>query len=226
MVFDAEMFLKTPMFAIDQLGILASVSEFLAFSEESIVKQKQAELAEVDEKVAHASIDEAEVVSYKEHLLDSINFKFDVALPMRIRYATLTALTSTIEWSMAVLRPSFSIGAPPRGTAQVVHRLTVFSQRCGISLSDKIRQLEFLLWVRNSIMHNAGVLKGYRFEAEIRRHIAAYGPNFMISDWHYIGETVEIRRGTLEPIILSWGETIRDLCTKATEQKLLLFSEI
>lgn len=226
MIFDAEIFLNTPIFAIDQLGILSSVGEFLAFSEENIVKQKLAELEEVDKKVAHASIDEAEAASYRQHLLDNINFRFDVALPMRIRYATLTALTSTIEWSMAVLRPSFSFADPPKGTAPVVHRLTVFSERCGISLSDKIRELEFLIWVRNSIMHNAGVLKGYKFEAEIRRHIAAYGPNFMISDWHYIGETVEIRRGTLEPLIISWSEAIRDLYTKATEQKLLLFSEI
>ena len=76
--------------------------------------------------------------------------------------------------------------------------------------------------VRNSIMHNAGVLKGYKHEQQVRAAIAAYQLNFIISNWHYIGDTVEIKRGALEPLIESWSEIIRELYTIASKRKLLV----
>jgi hypothetical protein len=82
--------------------------------------------------------------------------------------------------------------------------------------------LEFLIWVRNSIMHNAGVLKGYEDEQELRACISAYQPSFTISNWHYIGDTVEIKRGALEPLLETWTEIIRELYTTASKRKLLL----
>jgi hypothetical protein len=74
-----------------------------------------------------------------------------------------------------------------------------------------------------AIMHNSGVLKGYRHEAEIRNDIPAYEPDFVISNWHFVGDTVEIRRGVLEKLIKSWSEIVRELYTTATRKKLLIF---
>ncbi|WP_316165002.1 MULTISPECIES: hypothetical protein [unclassified Bradyrhizobium] len=223
MVFDAEKFLNTPIFALDQLGLLSNVGDFLTFSEDSIAHQKTAALEGVEKDVTEPGLEEPEVFSYREHLLNGIDFRFDVALPMRVRYAALTAFTSTVEWSMTILRPSFHITKPPKGTSLPIHLLAVFADRCDLPLTDQIRCLEFLIWVRNSIMHNAGVLKGYRYEQQVRSSISAYHPNFIISNWHYIGDTVEIKRGALEPLIESWSEIIRELYTVATKRKLLLF---
>jgi hypothetical protein len=223
MAFDAEKFLNTPMFALDQLGVFSSVADFLTFSEDHIAYQKLAALQGVEQKVADSDLEEPEVFSYREHVLDSIDFRFDVALPMRVRYAALTAFTSTIEWSMTVLKPSFHVARPPKGTALAIHLLTVFADCCDMPLTHQIRCLEFLIWVRNSIMHNAGVLKGYKYEQQVRASISAYHPNFTISNWHYIGDTVEIKRGALEPLIESWSEIIRELYTVAAKKKLLLF---
>ncbi len=92
-----------------------------------------------------------------------------------------------------------------------------------MSLDREIRCMEFLIWVRNSIMHNAGVLKGYKFEDQVRAAIAAYRPNFTISNWHYIGDTVEVKHGALEPLIEQWSKIIRDLYTVAAKKNLLIF---
>ncbi|WP_316158309.1 MULTISPECIES: hypothetical protein [unclassified Bradyrhizobium] len=223
MAFDAEKFLNTPRFALDQLGVLSNVADFLTFSEDNIAHQKAVALQGVEKDVADAGLEKPEVFSYREHLLHNIDFRFDVALPMRVRYAALTAFTSTIEWSMTVLKPSFHVTQPPKRTALAIHLLTVFAERCDLPLTHQIRYLEFLIWVRNSIMHNAGALKGYKHEPDIRASISAYQPNFTISNWHYIGDTVEIKRGALEPLIESWSEIIRELYTVATKRKLLLF---
>lgn len=222
MTFDTEKFLNTPMFALNQLGVFSNVADFLGFSEENIAQQKTAALLRVDQDVSESGIEEPELFSYREHILREIDFRFDVALPMRVRYAALTAFTSTIEWSMTVLKPSFRVPKPPKGTAPAIHLLTIFSDLCDLPITREIGCLEFLIWVRNSIMHNAGVLKGYKFEQAVRDGISAYQPSFTISNWHYIGDTVEIKRGALEPLIESWTEIIRELYTAAWKRELLL----
>jgi hypothetical protein len=142
---------------------------------------------------------------------------------MRVRYAALTAFTSTVEWSIAVLDPAFELPPKPTGKSETVHRLTILSERCGLNYVSNIECLEFLIWVRNSIMHNAGILKGYQHAADIRRVMPRFEPSFTISNWHHIGDTVEIKRGALEPIIRTWTDSIRELFTVATKKKLVRF---
>jgi hypothetical protein len=222
--FDLKKFLGTPWFALDQLSVFSDVSSFLDFSEKSIELQKLAELQRVESEKDTIDIEEEHRYSFYEHQRESVLFRFDVALPMRVRYAALSALVATIEWSVTILRPAFEIPKAPKGTSAAVHLLTVFAERCDMPLDDDIRRLAFLIWVRNSIMHNSGVLKGYRHAAEIKRAILGFEPDFTISNWHFIGDTVEIKRGALEPLISSWSEIVRELYTAATEKKLLLFN--
>ena len=222
-IFDSEKFLTTPMFALNQLSVLSDVLSFLQFSERNIQQQKSIALDGVNEEVENSGIEEPDIFSYRRHVLDSINFRFDVALPMRVRYAALTAFTSTVEWSISTLTPSFEFPKRPEGRSDAIHRLFVFSERCEMPIEQQINCMEFLIWVRNSIMHNAGVLKGYRYEQHIRVAIAAYRPNFAISNWHYIGDTVEIKLGAIEPLVEAWVEIIREIYTTATKKNLLIF---
>jgi hypothetical protein len=196
---------------------------FLQFSEKNIDWQKKVALQQVEKEMRDVALDEPEWSNLYQHERDSVLFRFDVALPMRVRYAALVSLIATIEWSMTVLRPSFRISKLPNGKNNVVHLLHVLAKRCELQISDRINQLEFLIWVRNSIMHNSGVLKGYKHETDLRRHIVAYEPDFIISNWHYIGDTVEIKQGALEKLIDEWTEIIRSIHTSATNRKLLEF---
>jgi hypothetical protein len=224
MATDWSRLLDTPWFALSQLSVFSYISSFLEFSEKSIEWQKQVELQRVENEKDTIDIEEEHRHSYYEHLRENVIYRFDVALPMRVRYATLASLVATIEWSVTILRPTFEIPKKPKEKSAAIHLLTVFAERCGMPLDDDIRRLEFLIWVRNSIMHNSGVLKGYRHAAEIKQAIRAFESDFTISNWHFIGDTVEIKRGALEPLISSWSEIIRELYTTATKKKLLLFN--
>jgi hypothetical protein len=70
----------------------------------------------------------------------------------------------------------------------------------------------------------AALGREHRHAAEIRRAIPCFEPDFTISNWHFIGDTVEIKRGALQLLITSWSEIIRELQTTATKNKLLLFN--
>jgi hypothetical protein len=221
MAIDLHRLLDTPIFALDQLAIFGDVLSFLQFSEKNIEWQKKVALQQVEKEMRDVELDEPEWSNLYQHERDSILFRFDVALPMRVRYAALVSLVATIEWSMTVLRPSFRVSKPPVGESSVVDLLRVFAKRCELQIND--RKLKFVIWVRNSIMHNSDVLKGYKHEADIRRHIVAYEPDFTISNWHYIGDTVEIKQSALEKLIGEWSEIIRSVHTSATDRKLLEF---
>jgi hypothetical protein len=215
--------LETPIFAFDQLAVFSGIRTFLDFSERNIEQRRQSIVADVDAEMEHIKIDDEHREGYREHKIQSAEFQYNVALPMRVRYAALTAFVSTIEWSMKVIKPSFTMPRKPSGKSETAHLLHEYAARCNLDLTDRIDCLDFLTWVRNSVMHNAGVLKGYRYEHKIRAAIGRFEPNFTISNWHHIGETVEIERGALEPLIDSWSETIRQLYTGAYKSGLLQF---
>jgi hypothetical protein len=215
--------LDTPIFAFDQLAAFSGVRTFLDFSERNIEQRRQSIVADIDAEMEDIKIGDEHWEDYREHKIRSAEFQYNVVLPMRVRYAALTAFISTIEWSMKVIRPSFTMPRKPSRTSETVHLLREYAARCDLDLTDRIKCLDFLIWVRNSIMHNAGVLKGYTYERDIRGAIGRFEPNFTISNWHHIGDTVEIKRGALEPLIDSWSETIRQLYTAAYKKELLQF---
>jgi hypothetical protein len=204
--------------------VLSDVLNFLQFSEKNIEQQKPLALAQLETEIEEKDIDEEHRYAYRTQMIEATNFRFDVALPMRVRYAALTAFTSTVEWSVGVVDPAFELSPKPSGKSETVHRLTILSERCELNNASNIECLEFLIWVRNSIMHNAGVLKGYQHAADIRRVMSRFEPSFIISNWHHIGDTVEIKRGALEPIIRTWTDAIRELFIVATKKKLLRFN--
>jgi hypothetical protein len=214
--------LDTPWFAIDRMAVFSDIREFLDFAESNIEPQKTAALQRIEDDEPEFE-DEADAQSYRQHQLQSADFRFEVALPMRIRYAGLMSFIGTVECSMKVIKPTFKVPKKPSGVSETIHLVREFAARCGMSITSEIDQLEFLTWVRNVITHNAGLLKGATREAEIRAQIVTYGPAFKLSDWHFIGETVEIQRGALDPIIDRWSEIIRETHTVATKKKLIKF---
>jgi hypothetical protein len=114
MTFDTERLLNTPIFALNQLGVFSNVGDFLKLSEENIAHQKTVAVQRIEHDVSESGFEEPERHSYREHLQREIDFRFDVALPMRVRYAALTAFTSTIEWSITALKPSFRVTKTPQ----------------------------------------------------------------------------------------------------------------
>lgn len=151
MATDWSRLLDTPWFALSQLSVFSDISSFLEFSEKSIEWQKQVELQRVENEKDTIDIEEEHRHSYYEHLRENVIYRFDVALPMRVRYAALASLVATIEWSVTVLRPAFEIPKRPKEKSTAIHLLTVFAERCGMPLDDDIRRLELRFRVRSNL---------------------------------------------------------------------------
>jgi hypothetical protein len=225
---DLQKLLDTPIDVLDQLSIFSDVMQFMEFSEQNMEWMKRVELQRVEREMKHVSTKELENWhSLLTHKRDSVLFRFDVALPMRVRYASLTSLIATIEWSIAILarKATFNLTKTPKGKNEAAHLISIFANRCGLNLRQQLAEFEFLTWVRNSISHNSGVLEGYKFEQSIRAHISQYEPDFVISNWHFIGDTVEIKREAIERRIISWREIIRDLYRLSAEKRLINFKD-
>jgi hypothetical protein len=226
--FDPQKLLDTPIYALDQLSIFSDVQHFLEFSERNMEWMNRVELQRVEREMKDVKTEEPEDWhSLLTHMRDSVLFRFDVTLPMRVRYAALTSLIATIEWSVTILarKTTFNLPKTPKGKNEAVHLISVFANLCGLSLRQQLAELEFLTWVRNSISHNSGVLKGYKFEQSIRAHVSQYESDFVISNWHFIGDTVQIKRGAIESRIISWREVIRDLFKLSAENRLISFTD-
>lgn len=219
MTFDAEKFRSTPIYAFDQQALFSDLLDFLSFSESNIEVQKLTAIDAANDLFESSTMDEPDRGSYHRHQLDSADFRFDVVLSMRLRYAALATLIGTIEWSAKCL--ALCARFPISSEASPLQLLATISSRCGLGYSEQLRTLRLLIWIRNAITHNAGVLKGYRHEAGIRQHIHNLAPDFRISNWHYIGESVEISKDALPPIITLWRQLIYDLYKAAHEKNVV-----
>jgi hypothetical protein len=139
---------------------------------------------------------------------------------MRVRYAALTSLISTIEWSLEALVQEYGLKiASADNKNRTIHRLHHLAREWSLDLASPITQLEFIIWVRNAIIHNSGLLKGYQQEKAIRQAILQYPPAFTISNWHFVGDTIEIQRGAIEPLIATWKSIIYDLYKSAHQRR-------
>jgi hypothetical protein len=218
MTFDIEKFLNTPLYAFDQTSVFGDLQEFLEFSEKNIEWQKRTELQRIAQEMATTNIEEEHRYSYERHLRDNAEFRFDTVLPMRVRYAALTSLISTIEWSVEVLVQEYAIKIPsPKNKNRVIHRLRYLTAEWSLDLTVPVAKLEFLTWVRNIIIHNSGLLKGCKYESAVRQFIVQYEPSFKISNWHFVGDTIEIQRNAIDPLISSWKDIIYELYKSAHE---------
>lgn len=128
---DWEKVLDTPWFAFDHMAIFSDLREFLEFAESNIAPQKAAAIQCIKDTEVEFEHDMDEQ-SYRQYQLQTLDFRFDVALPMRIRYAALMSFIGTVEWSMKVMKPTFPVPKTPAGSSETVHLIREFAARCGL----------------------------------------------------------------------------------------------
>lgn len=170
-VFGAQRLLETPFYALDQQALFSQVIDFIEFSERNIEWQKRVALSQVEKEMENLGIDEPNRHSLHDHLRDEALFRFDVILPMQTRYSALASLVGIIEWSIRVLHRCAAFDVPASSDnkqSDVIHLVIIFSDRCELDYKSDIRRLELLIWVRNCILHNSGLIEGYRYEAQLR----------------------------------------------------------
>lgn len=200
---DLTALLDQTFFGLDTLSMLGDVEDFIEFSETNIRWQKLRELRRAEQDCKDINWDDPGLeAQYRDHKLEGVEYRFDVSLTQRVRYAALIALITTIEWVVLTLkkRSAFEFPKKPTNKNEAVHVLTVFNTKAALGLDQKILTLETLSHVRNCIIHAAGLLASYQHESELRQSLIAL-PGIKVSNLNFLGDSIEIEAGFLESVI-------------------------
>lgn len=200
---DLATLLDQTFFSLDTLAMLGDVENFIEFSESNIEWQKNRELRRVEYECNVAEIDNPRLAAqYQDQMLEGVEYRFEVSLKQRVRYAALVALITTIEWVLLALkrRAAFMFPKTPQKKNEAVHALSVFDKKAAIGLEQKILLIESMIQVRNCIVHAAGLLASYQYESELREKLEGLR-GVKVSSLNFLGDSIEIETGFLERII-------------------------
>lgn len=220
---DLTSLLEQTFFGLNTLSMLGDVEGFIEFSENNIELQKHRELRRTEQECSNPEFDDPrEEAQYRTQLLEGVKFRFEVSLTQRVRYAALVALITTIEWVLLALkkRASFKFPKTPNGKNEAVHILSVFNSRASLSLDNEISSLEALIYIRNCIVHAAGLLTSCKHEPELRQTLETL-TGIKVSDLKFLGDSIEIETGFLEGVIKDVRLWLPNIEKVVLEQDLL-----
>jgi hypothetical protein len=214
-----ERFLNEPVYAWKFQFMIGDLQDFLDFSERNIEWQYRRELRSIHRRAQAGEFRTEEW--YREQLETNAEHRFKVSLPLRVRYAVLIGLTTSLEWSIHLLVKSLRVplSQTPRGHNKTVHALIELQTRTGVESADLVLDYKALVIVRNCIAHSAGIEEHYKYRdlaAAVNRLIG-----ITLDKWHFLGRHVCIERGALNPYVQRMGELIVALHRAADEQDLL-----
>jgi len=220
---DLTELLDQTFFGIDTLTMLGDVEDFIEFSERNIGLQKNREFRRAEQECNNAKFDAPRLEGqYRNQILESVEFRFEVSLKQRVRYAALTTLITTIEWVLLALkkRASFNFPEKPSKKSDVVHILSVFNEKAALALEQEIQILETLIQIRNCIVHAAGLLGSYQYESELRQRLTLLS-GVKVSNLNFLGESIEIETGFLEGLIKDVRRWLPGLEKEVSQQGFL-----
>lgn len=221
--FSLDEFLNRTFFGLDILTMLNDVEHFIEFSEGNIATQKQLEYNRTERDCSEEEFDDPVMAAqYRDQMLESVHYRFDVGLTQRVRYAGLTAFITTVEWCLLALkkRAAFDFPDKPKGTNEAVHALEVFNQKANLGVETKIEVLRAAIQVRNCIVHAAGLLGSFQYEASLRAQLQSL-PGVKASTINFLGESLEIEAGFLESLVEDFRQWLPDIEKTASTQGLL-----
>jgi hypothetical protein len=210
-------------FGLDIFSMLNDVEDFIEFSECRIKKQQHREFLRAERECDCTTFSSAqEEGQYRIQILDGVKFHFETCLTQRVRYATLVALITTIDWVLLSLkkRTSFRFPKTPTGKNESIHILSIFNTKANLHLENEISSLENLIHIRNCIVHAAGLLSSYKHEIKLRQTLKAL-PGVKVSDLNFLGDSIEIEDGFLEEVIKNTRSWLIPVEKRIIEQGLL-----
>jgi hypothetical protein len=215
---DLERLLSEPIYAFDFQSMIGDVEDFLDFSENNIDWQYRRELQDISHRVEAEEFPQG----YKEHLEANAEYRFRVSLPLRVRYASVVALTTSVEWAVGYLmkRLKVPLSKRPSGCNGTVHGLLELQRRTDVGSVERVRDYEALVQVRNCIAHSAGIEERYKFRGQLAAAVDRLS-GFSLGHWHFFGRHVCIEKGALNRYVQQMGELIVALHKAAHEQCLL-----
>lgn len=188
--------LDEPIYSWDVSNLLSGTVDFLEFSEHNLAWQRRRELQRAQERanaLKFAPEDDHLLPRAREQIIESAELRFDIGLSQSVRYSGVIAFVTAVEWCMSLFakRLSSPISVKPRGENEAVHMLNHLDGKIAHRLAGEVLALRQIVVIRNCIVHAAGVIGSYRYEAGVRKALASL-KGFGVSDDPILGAMVHI----------------------------------
>lgn len=225
---ELDRLLSQPMYTWDISTMLSGVVDYLEFSEENLSWQKRREIKYAKEEGDSAIFEEKDAhlaPSYRSQLIEAVEYRFDVTLSQTVRYGGLTAFITTIELCAETFYKSLAkrYTKAPKGENKHVYLLAKLITDCGASYNNEIDDIKNLVYVRNCIVHAAGLLDRYQYKDQIFAIVETLDGFSVWSD-NYLGASVHIEKGAIEKYAeraTLWVPNLYEICVN---EKLLKLS--
>lgn len=217
--FDPDEFLHRTYYALEFQFMSGDLIDFLETAERGLDVQYHEKRGQVLSSVGDDDI--PDYPGYRDQLLEDLEHRFKISLPLRVRYGALIGFTTAVEWAVAELNSVLHapIGKPPKHTNHTVHVLSQLNTQLRLDRADDINDYEVLVQVRNRIAHHAGLVGGDKRAKELRNAIGRLR-GIRIDRWHFLGEHICIHRGALNDYFERIGRLVVDLYRSCYEKSL------
>jgi hypothetical protein len=199
---ELDRLLNQPIYSWDTATMLSGVVDFLEFSEGNLSWQRQREVQKAREEGATVEFDPPDehlTGQYRFQLIEAAEHRFDVSLSQSIRYGGLVAFITVVEMCAKTFaqRLTKSIPKVPDGENEHIHLLVYLNQESSSGCDGDISDLKNLVYVRNCIVHAAGLVERHKFGREIREIVRALN-GFAIWDEDFLGTSIRVEKGAVE----------------------------
>jgi len=205
--------------------MLGGVIDFLEFSEGNLAWQRQREIRKAQQEGALVEFeppDEHLAPSYRVHLIESAEYRFDIGLSQNIRYAGLVTFVTALELCAKAFskRLTQSIEDAPTGENEHVYLFSCLNRLSSSGFDNYIDDLRRLVFARNCIVHAAGFIERYKFEKDIREAVQSL-KGFTIWNEDYLGTSIRIEEGAVERYAKAAKEWVPKLDERCTTAEIL-----
>lgn len=219
---ELQRLIDEPIYSWDVCGLLSGIVDFLEFSENNLQWQRQREVRRARREAEAMDFgpgDDGSLQEARRHTVESAELRFDIGLSQRVRYAGLTAYISAIEWCMKLFRLRLAKSHPktPRGKNEAVHTLQHLDGLAGNRWAVEAAALEHAVFVRNCIVHAAGLVRGWKYEKEVRASVATL-QGFSVSNMSFVGDEIQISAGAVDELAkraLVWVPALDKKCSES-----------
>ena len=153
----------------------------------------------------------------RAEILEGAEYRFDFGLSQSVRYVGLVAYVTCVEWGARVFMARLAQPLPkkPVGKNESVHTLEHLNKNVAGRLAREIETYRQVVFIRNYVVHSAGLVKGDKHEVEIREALNSIA-GFGVSTEGFLGESIHIEEGAVERLAratLAWLPSLDEECT-------------
>lgn len=218
---ELDRLLNQTIYSWDVSSLLRGVADFLEFSEGNLYWQRRRELKKAEEDAASLKFEPQDAYllpQARAQIIEGAEYRFDFALSQSVRYAGLVAYVTCVEWCSRLFSARLSISLPkrPNGKNEAVHVFEHLNECVGQRFTSEIEEFKEVVTIRNCVVHSAGLVKGDKHEGELRRVLSTV-PGFGISTEGFLGDSVHIKKGTVQALThhaLGWLPSLDEECTR------------